>query len=161
MSRVIVYTRADGGISVVHPAASCIKALRVGGYISCFVSENREGLCEWLANFLPPHVTDWMLRTGYLPLPIARAWEIHKFVVDPNWRPDRSDREQIAARWIDALIYGGAEGDDALWLISDKDAAPYSTAHEIIDAAELPDYRHRDLWRRSDNGGPLWVSDTP
>lgn len=89
---------------------------------------------------------------------LDRDWEIFKFVNEPHWRPDRKDREKIAATWIDALINGGVEGDAALELIALKDAPAYATGIEFWDRSEVPSDRwFRNAWRRSPNGGPIRI----
>lgn len=154
-SKRVVYKRQDGGVSVLIPSPTCLKALERGGAIAP-VWMYREGLRDWLEErgFMGKCKPD-----GTMPLELAREWEIHKFVRSAHWRPDRPDREKIATRWIDALIHGGVTGDAALWLMSDKDAKPWSKAHQIMDISELPDWRYRPAWRVSDNGGPLWIDE--
>ena len=139
--------------------------LNEGGGIHCIAHSPqngtfRWGLREWLHEHADASTIALTERTGYLPLPLARAWEIEKFTRCRNWRPDRADREGLAAKWIDALIDGGYAELDAVRLIGEVSAPPFSTALEIVDATEIPtDRRYRDAWRRSSNGGPIWIDE--
>lgn len=139
--------------------------LREGGGIALAAHAPRLGMERWgLKDWLPDRASAATIalteRTGYLPLPLARAWEITKFVRDPQWRPDRRDREAFAAKWIDGLIHGGLNEREAVQLIGEYSAPPFSTALEIVDVSDIPtDRTHRDAWRRSANGGPIWIDE--
>ena len=45
--------------------------------------------------------------TGYLPMWLAREWEIAKYLNDATWCVGRTDREEMAARGGDAKTCGG------------------------------------------------------
>lgn len=101
-------------------------------------------------------------RVNLLPLPVALAWEQHKFVAAAGWRLDRTaaERERLAKEWVEALAFGGLDERAAVALIGQVTAPPYASAMELVDVAEVPDDRtHRDAWRRSKNGGPIWIDE--
>lgn len=101
-----------------------------------------------------------VLRDGGGLCALDRAREIEKLVRDPMWRPDRPDREDLAAEWIDGLIQGGYAEREAVTLIAEFSKPAFATALELVDVDEIPtDRRHRDAWRRSSNGGPIWIDD--
>lgn len=155
----ILCTTEHGGVAVVVPSDECISALFDGGYISQ-VYWGREGLRRHVLDCHKDILSDLMpwFSQGIMPLWLAREWEIQKFVQDKTWRSDRHDREVLAARWIDALIQGGMNEHAAISLIAEKDMPVNATAAEIVDVSEIPSDRfYRDAWRRSHNGGPVWV----
>jgi hypothetical protein len=58
-------------------------------------------------------------------------------------------------------LLGGLQERDAVALIGEVTAPPYATALEVVDASEIPsDRTHRNAWRRSKNGGPIWIDET-
>ncbi len=66
----------------------------------------------------------------------------------------------IAARWVRAMQWGGLSNHEALWLIADRDCRKLGSATELVDASEVPiDLTHRDAWRRSHNGVPIWIDE--
>lgn len=102
------------------------------------------------------------MRTGGRIHPFAVMHEASKFIAEAGWRPDRTpaERADIAMRWIGALAFGGLDEREAVGLIGEVAAPPYATALEIVGADELPaDRTHRDAWRRSTNGGPVWIDE--
>ncbi len=64
--------------------------------------------------------------------------------------------EPVAERFCRALAFGGLTRSEALAVLRDRDCRN-GMAHEIIDPAGLPDRWFRDAWRRSHNGGPIWL----
>lgn len=161
----ILVTRVDGGVTIIIPSARCVWFLQHGGRIACVghapeLGIERWGLSEWLRDKADAQTIEASQRTGYLPLGLARAWEIEKLVRDPGWRPDRPDREAFASQWIDGLMHGGLGEGEAVALIGEYSRPPFSTALEIVDVSEIPEDRtYRDAWRRSANGGPIWIDD--
>lgn len=83
------------------------------------------------------------------------------------WREEQIARqiadginEEIAAKWVRHLHEGGLTQLEALWLIGERDARRFGTALELVDASEIPvDRTYRDAWRRSLNGGPIYIDD--
>lgn len=65
-------------------------------------------------------------------------------------------RDRVAVAWCRGLQYGGVARRDAIELIRDRDCRD-GVAHEMIDPSELPDRLFREAWRRSHNGGPIWL----
>lgn len=61
------------------------------------------------------------------------------------------------ARFTRALAFGGCTSAEALGIIRDRDCGHIGTAHDIVDALDLPDRWFRDAWRRSHNGGPIVI----
>ena len=150
-------TNRNGSVSIIIPAPQCIDTLRDGGGIStAFMS--RTGFRDWLkGSHNWKTIMGWWWRDE-VPLDLAIAWEAEKFVRDTSWRPDRKDREALAQRWINALHLGGLSEREAVALIIEKDAPAWSTAHEIVNVSDLPqDRTYRDAWRRSHNGGPIYI----
>jgi len=156
----VIYTRPDGGVAVLCPAPQCLWVLQEGGGI-WFCSAHRWGLQVFMREHLklPKDLLDEINTTGMLPVWVARVWEIHKFVQDSKWRPGCPRREAIATRWIDALIHGGCDEHEAIALIIDKDVPADAKAVAVIDASDLPPRTHRNAWRRSPNGGPIWIDE--
>lgn len=65
-----------------------------------------------------------------------------------------------AMRLCRALAFGGCVDYEALAIIRDADAARFGTAHELWDIDDVPvDRAYRDAWRRSHNGGPIWLDE--
>jgi hypothetical protein len=87
---------------------------------------------------------------GYLP-PSKRDIEIANQV-----RAGREER--VTVRFIDALISGGLTDAEAYEVIRDRDVDPAYTAAELWDFDALPQDRwFRNAWKRSLNGGPIYV----
>lgn len=154
-----VCTRADGGVTIIIPADQCIKELATGGGIVPGF-QWREAMTQWVKGFASARdITRWW-RSDEVPMTVAVEWEVHKLLREQSWRPDRSDREYLARRWVMCRHVGGLSERDAVALILEKDAPAWSTAHEIVDMDELPkDRTFRNAWRRSSNGGPIWIDD--
>ena len=152
-------TQKNGAVAVIVPAPECVDVLRDGGGIST-AFQWRTGFRDWLKGSHDlKTLMAWWCRNE-VPLDLALAWEAAKFVRDVRWRPDRKDREDLARRWVGALHLGGLTEREAVALILEKDAPAYSTAHEIVKRSELPqDRTYRDAWRRSHNGGPIWIDE--
>lgn len=87
-----------------------------------------------------------------------------------GWKTGRSEAEEIhhqclaghnsdvSARFVRAAMRGGLAEYEAYCVIRDRDCAA-GLAHDVIDARDLPDRWFRNAWRRSSNGGPVWVDD--
>ncbi len=87
---------------------------------------------------------------GYF-LGMTRDGQIASFV-------KRGIREDVAVKWMDALLLGGLTDAEAYELIRDKDTKPEWTGNELWDRTELPTDRwFRDAWKRSHNGGPIYI----
>jgi hypothetical protein len=68
----------------------------------------------------------------------------------------RGVREEVAARYVKAMQFGGCTTAEALEIIRDRDCSPHGYAIELCD--DLPGDRwFRDAWRRSHNGGPVSI----
>lgn len=66
--------------------------------------------------------------------------------------------ERTAVAWLNALQYGGKTEAEVWGLIRDRNCInPSGTAHELIEFADLPDRWFRNAWRRSPNGGPIYI----
>lgn len=89
-----------------------------------------------------------------------RHREANVMLLEPRWRADLSPaaRREIAYGWAEGLIFGGLGSKDALRLIRERDAPEGGLAGDIVPVDTLPtDRRHRNAWRRSPNGGPIYV----
>lgn len=63
----------------------------------------------------------------------------------------------VALRFARAMVSGGCTDAEALAIIRDRDCAQ-GIAHELVDPyVDLPDRWFRNAWRRSHNGGTIYV----
>jgi hypothetical protein len=63
-----------------------------------------------------------------------------------------------AWRFAHAIAFGGCTDAEALDIIRDRDCGHLGTAFELLDVSDIPTDRwFRDAWRRSHNGGPIYV----
>jgi hypothetical protein len=149
-----VVTLPGSRVAVVHPSERCVLTLMEGGGIGQD-TRWRRGLRKYLDAI--------GLRFSFpaMPLWLAKEWEVHKHVRDPRWRPDLAwgEREALARRWVDAMADGGLTAGEAVRLIAERDRPADSLAMDIIDPGELPERYYRAAWRRSSNGGPVWIDD--
>lgn len=66
--------------------------------------------------------------------------------------------EHAAVRFARAMVLGGLTTAEALEVIRDRDCGHLGTGHELWNAEDLPcDRWFRNAWRRSHNGGPIYV----
>lgn len=67
-------------------------------------------------------------------------------------------RPEIAYKFAHAMVNGGLTREQAIATIAARDCEQFGTAIEIVDVSEVPtDWTYRNAWRRSHNGGPIWV----
>jgi hypothetical protein len=67
------------------------------------------------------------------------------------------DRD-ASRRFCRALAFGGCTDGEALAILRDFLCGHLGTAHEIVDIDDVPPDRwFRDAWRRSQNGGPIYM----
>jgi hypothetical protein len=154
MSRkCVVVTLPGARVAVIHPSERCVLALMEGGGFDRGTG-GRRGLARWL-NAIG---LGWF--RGLLPVEFVKEWEAHK-LRRSEWRRDLAEdqREDLAWRWVNALAHGGLTEEAAILLIGERDRPYGSMAMELIDPADLPDRHYRAAWRRSTNGGPVWVDD--
>jgi hypothetical protein len=68
--------------------------------------------------------------------------------------------ERAAVRFVHAMQFGGCSSAEAYGIIRDRFCAHLGTGCELWDIADVPsDRRYRDAWRRSHNGGPIYIDD--
>jgi hypothetical protein len=65
-------------------------------------------------------------------------------------------RESVAVRWVKAVREGGLTDAEAYELIRDRQVKPDWTGHELWESGPQ-DRWFRNAWRRSPNGGPIYV----
>jgi hypothetical protein len=66
--------------------------------------------------------------------------------------------EAVARDWVLAIAWGGLTSSEYFGLLRDKDMTKDGRGAELWDVAELPSDRwFRNAWRRSSNGGPIWI----
>lgn len=65
--------------------------------------------------------------------------------------------ERASRKFVDAMQYGGLTTAEAYGVIRDRFCAHLGTAHELVDFSDLPDRWFRNAWRRSHNGGPIYL----
>lgn len=152
--KVVLVTLPGGGVAVVHPSPRCVLALMEGGAIGQDVRWRR-GLRKYL------NAIGLRFQFPTMPLWLAKEWERHKLLRDKAWRPDllARAREELATRWVEALAHGGLTETEAVTLIGERDRPAGSLAMELADPADLPERYYRAAWRRSTNGGPVWLDD--
>lgn len=123
MPRRIVYTRHDGGVAIVHPAAEVIAHLNSGDF--------------------------WKYAgRGFADRQIES-------------QVTRGVDERAARRYVKAMLEGGCTDAEALDIIRDRDCGHLGTAFELWDVSAVPTDRwFRDAWRRSHNGGPIYIDMT-
>lgn len=72
----------------------------------------------------------------------------------------RGVKADAARRLCLALAFGGQPTSYAWEIVRDADCGHLGTGHELIDVCDIPtDRTYRSAWRRSSNGGPIWVDD--
>ena len=68
--------------------------------------------------------------------------------------------ERAAYRFIRAMQWGGCTTAEALAIIRDRDCAHLGTGIELWDVEDIPtDRTYRNAWRRSHNGGPIYIDE--
>jgi hypothetical protein len=68
--------------------------------------------------------------------------------------------EWAAARFVRAMQFGGLTTAEAYGVMRDRFCAHLGTGCELWDVKDLPtDRTYRDAWRRSHNGGPIWIDE--
>jgi hypothetical protein len=131
----VVCTLPDGRVAILVPAPDFIEECRVG-------------------------IVAARAARGYAQAPVDVTYEAGKLCADESWRPDVSPdlREALARARFAVLNGGGLSEREAVELIAACDAPAFSTAREIVDVSEIPsDRTYREAWRRSPNGGPIWI----
>ena len=68
--------------------------------------------------------------------------------------------EWAAARFVRAMQFGGFSTPEAYGIVRDRFCAHLGTGCELWDVEDVPiDRRYRDAWRRSHNGGGIWLDE--
>lgn len=82
------------------------------------------------------------------------------WIIQFNRKIARGVPAKAAYDFCDRMRRGGATRREALEIISAYVTWAFGTASEIVDISEIPDTRaHRAAWRRSTNGGPIWIDE--
>lgn len=100
--------------------------------------------------------TQWcldMLANGGFWAGKPRAWLDEQ--IERGIRAGRNER--AVRRYLRAMQEGGCTTAEAYEIIRDRDFAHMGTGHELWQHADLPDRWFRDAWRRSHNGGPIFI----
>lgn len=150
MPKCVVSTRSDGVPLVTVPAPSVMACMTGRG-----------------ARWDPPPGKMW-LRHGdasYL-VDVPHGFRHLTFPV-PAWFLNAQIRAQAqdgvgddaARRFVCAMQFGGLTEPQAWDVVVARFCAPFGSACEVWDDADLPDWRYRDAWRRSTNGGPIWIDE--
>ena len=72
----------------------------------------------------------------------------------------RGVKPKAAYRYARTMMTGGCTRREAIEIIAARDVGHLGTAIEIVDIDEIPkDRTYRDAWRRSPNGGPIWIDE--
>jgi hypothetical protein len=68
--------------------------------------------------------------------------------------------ERAACRFVLAMQFGGLNTAEAYAVMRDRFCAHLGTGCELWDTSEISvDRRYRDAWRRSHNGGPIYLDE--
>jgi len=66
--------------------------------------------------------------------------------------------EWAAARFVRAMQFGGCTTAEAYAIMRDRFCAHLGTGCELWDTSDVPSDRfYRNAWRRSSNGGPIYI----
>ena len=66
--------------------------------------------------------------------------------------------ERAAVRFVHAMQFGGCTDAEAYAIMRDRYCAHLGTGCELWDVTDVPQDRwFRDAWRRSHNGGPIYI----
>lgn len=155
-----IYTRVDKGVSVIIPFQYGMDALMYGGALPLSVWYRAE-FRKWAHQKLKVKPETWRewVRDG-APKHIMQLWEMTKRVMNRDWRSDLGGdrRIELAARYAEAIADGGLSEREAMEMIAEVCRTPDAKNLEIVDVSEIPtDRTHRNRWRRSSNGGPIWA----
>lgn len=72
----------------------------------------------------------------------------------------RGVKPQAAYRYARMMVTGGCSRREAIEIIAQRDCGHLGQAIEIVDIDEIPkDRTYRDAWRRSTNGGPVYIDE--
>lgn len=105
-----------------------------------------------------PRCVDVLMTGGAV---VDRASAINLLLSSGSWQSDLTPvtRRRLAETWVEGLITGGLSEDEAVALIGEYSRAPGMTALEVIEAHDLPERTYRNSWRRSRNGGPVYIDE--
>jgi hypothetical protein len=88
----------------------------------------------------------------------GRSW--FYWIVQFNRMIARGVKPKAAYRYARTMVKGGATRREAIEIIAERDCGHLGVAIEIVDVDEIPkDRTHRDAWRRSTNGGEIWIDE--
>jgi hypothetical protein len=146
--RFILYTRPDGGVSVCAPSLTALRYMTQGGGRW----DPPEGKMWFRANNAS-HLIDvpYHLRGQRF---IAPTWLLNAQI---DAQAVDGVGECAARRFVHAMQFGGCTEAEAYEIMRDRFCAPHGSAFDLIDAPPL-DRWFRDAWRRSHNGGPVWIA---
>lgn len=66
--------------------------------------------------------------------------------------------ESVARRWVAVMAFGGLTSAEYFGLLRDKDVPTDGASPELWGVEEISSDRwFRNAWRRSPNGGPIWI----
>lgn len=66
--------------------------------------------------------------------------------------------EWAAVRFVRAMQFGGCSTPEAYGIMRDRFCSHLGTGCELWDVQDVPtDRRYRNAWRRSHNGGPIYL----
>lgn len=155
----IVYTlEKSKDVAIVYPAAECVESLQHGHAIDQSV-RGRQGLRGFLFQTANYTLLQYIMATfnNEIPLDVAKEWEKHKMLSEPLWNP-LGNREKLAYRWVEALAHGGVSYEEAIRMVGEKDRPVGGCAMEIVLRSDIPNDRwFRNAWKRSQNGGPIYI----
>ena len=82
------------------------------------------------------------------------------WIVQFNRMVARGVKPRAAYRYARMMVTGGCTRREAIEIIAERDCGHLGVAIEIVDIDDIPqDRTHRDAWRRSLNGGPIWIDE--
>jgi hypothetical protein len=84
------------------------------------------------------------------------------FLAQQIWRQVQDGIDERAAyKFMMAMQFGGCTEAEAYGIIRDRDCARNGVACELWHVSEILklDRAYRDAWRRSSNGGPIYIDE--
>lgn len=88
----------------------------------------------------------------------GRGWWF--WIVQFNRMLAEGMKPKAAYRFARMMVTGGCSRREAIEIIAERDCGHRGVAIEIVDIDDIPnDWKHRDAWRRSQNGGPIWIDE--
>lgn len=114
------------------------------------------------------------LSDGGVAITCPSEWGIQALMYGGAWRDFPRDfwkvqidrmvarqvKEDAAHMYALTMMTGGVSRSKAVDIIAARDVGHWGKAIDIIDISQIPtSRRYRNAWRRSHNGGPIWIDE--